>query len=553
MKRSIKYFLIIAALALAVCFVPVKGGSVAHAGVSRVKVASDDMFAEEISDRAWYVRGNIGHEYNAATGKGAIVFNENSTGGSARIISTAFADDLSDKGLYDCLSGSVTLNITALNGEFYVVFGLKEAFYSVGQDNCSAISFSASSGKIAVSVLNIEKTAKTVVKALPAPYSFGSDITLDFTVKADGKVSLSVNGTNHMNCDNAVPCYSKGYFGFAQSAASGVKILSANVVSASYDSPENAEVNETFEDGFDASRIFVNNNDAVAGYYSPEGMSCENGVLKFNNITSYGFVSTCYEFSNFALSFNIPHLQRAFEYDGEGKVVTPASNFFGVSVGAPLMNASHYAITEAVFMYFTPLYAGGKEKSLYLVLLDNYNVLAQIALEGELDFWAEENAYDIYGEEKTVNMKVEMTDGVLTCSFKWENEGENRYRTLISYDLGYTPLGYVQIHGQGYTASDILKNDSLPCSNFHIDNLKVINTDASPKTIQPEYVDNRMERGRDYDYIDAWNNRIKTVEAFETEEKNASGCGGFSGAGVFVSAALMGISAFTVRRKKDEK
>ena len=553
-KRNI--FVIISVLLFAFAAVAVTlsaGGNVAYAGVSKVEVASDKMFAEEISGQKWYVRGNVGHEYDQATGKGAIVFDKDTSGSSTRIISTAFADDLSEKGLDDCLSGSVSLTISALKGEFYIVFGLKEAFYSVGQDNCSAISFSDNGGRIAIKAVNIERTDKTVIKNLSVSLAYGGNITLNFTVKADGKLSLSVNGTNYINYDNAVPCYAKGYFGFAQSAGSSVRITAANVISACYDQPENAEVNETFDDGFDASRIFVNNNDSLSGYYMPEGISCEDGVLKFNNITSFGFVSTCHEFSNFSLSFDIPHLQREFEYDEDGNVTVPASNFLGVSVGAPLMNASHYAITEAVFMYFSPIYVNGKESRVSCVLLDNYKVLTQILLEGDLDFWSADKAYDVYGKEKTVNMKVEMCDGVLNCSFKWAGESDSKYRTLLNYDFGYTPLGYVQIHGQGYAASEIIKNGSLTCSNFWIDNLKVVNTDAAPRTFETDYVSNKMERGSDYNYIDTWNNRIKTVEAVEINDGGSSGCGSNIGAGMTAAIAFIGSAIFAARRKRNEK
>ncbi|MBP5467307.1 MAG: hypothetical protein J6Y43_07090, partial [Clostridia bacterium] len=459
------------------------------------------------------------------------------------------------QGLDDCLSGGVSLTVSALNGEFYVVFGLEEAFYGVGQGNCSAICFYDNGGNIAVKVANMEGETETAVKTLSAVLGYGDGITLSFTVKADGKISLSVNGTNYVNFDNTTACYAAGYFGFAQSAGSAVRITSANVYSAVYDSPVNAQVDETFDDGeFDASRIFTDNNESAVGYYTPEGVSCEDGVLKFNNITSYGFVSTCYEFSNFLMTFDIPHLQREFVRDGNGNVIVPASNFLGVSVGAPQKNVAHYAITQAVFFYFMPVYANGRTTGMTVVVLDNYKIVSQRGIEGENDFFSADNAYDIFGKEKTINMKVEMLDGVLSCCFKWANENESKFRVLLSVDLGYTPLGYVQIHGQGYNASDIVKNDSLPCSNFWIDNLKVANRDADPKTENPEYLSNLMQRGEDYDYIDTWNYRIKTVEAVDAD--GGSGCGsgiGAGGASFIAAVALAWATAFRVRRKKNEK
>ena len=160
------------------------------------------------------------------------------------------------------------------------------------------------------------------------------------------------------------------------------------------------------------------------------------------------------------------------------------------------------------------------------------------------------NAYDEYGRERTVNMHVVMEDGKLTCEFKWNNKS-TYHKILDEFDLHYTPYGYVQIHGQGYDATSISKNDSLAGSSFWIDNLKVANKDADANKINPESRSNLIKTDEDYDYVDSWNNRKKTVEAVE------SGCGSaidFSGT-IITLAVCLSIAAVlvTIRRKKNEK
>ncbi|MBO7368765.1 MAG: hypothetical protein J6U25_00585, partial [Clostridia bacterium] len=474
-KKNRIFLTVVLIIALFISAIPLAlSKSVAFAGESKLGVVTENTIKEKLSSANWNYTRNVKHEETA--GKGYIVFSASFTG-NERIVSTAYAADLRSLGLNDCWYGSISLKISELNGEFYVLFGLGSPKDTVTSGNFSAISFYDNAGEIAVKVINKNANAAPVtVKDIAATFAYNTTLTFDLTVRANGKVYLSINSTNYLNYDNASDCRAVGYFGFAQTAGSGVKITYAGdgLFTSVYDRPENANVDEDFEDGFDASRIFVNNNESRQGYYKPEGMYCEDGVLKFCNITSYGFVSTCYEFSNFTMKFDIPHLQREFVFDDDDNVVTPASNYwFGISIGSPQKNASHYAITQAVFILFTPRYVNNEPVGLSCQLLDNYNDVYHASLSDEDNFWLVENAYDISDRERTVNMKVEMADGRLICKFKWGDEVESKYRTIIDYDLGYTPLGYVQIHGQGYTATSILQNDSLAGSNFWIDNLKI--------------------------------------------------------------------------------
>lgn len=522
----------------------------AHAGVSEKVVASDASFDNAISGRIWRVLGNVNHE------KGAIVF-DGQGNASSQIVSTVRVNNLSDMGVDECVNGEVTLKINALGGEFYVAFGIDQAFKSMRSGTCSAISFYRDGESFKIKTVNIDRETTSLIEDFPAYYPFGSNIRLAFSVRADGKLFLSVNGSTAVDYDNALPFETEGYFGFAQSATSEVKITSANVYTGVYDSPKNANVDESFDDGtFDASRIFTNNNDSAAGYYKPEGVYCKDGVLKFENVTSYGFVSTCYEFSNFEMTFDMPHLQREFVYGENGEVITPASEFIGISVGAEQKNNSHIAITESVFMYFRNVkYVEGKPTKLYCVLLDHFKVLDDKYLSGGDDFWSLENAYDFYGKEKTVVFNIKMIDGVFTCAFKWAGESDDKYREVMRYDFGYTPYGFVQIHGQGSGAGDIAKNDGLTCSNFHIDNLKIINKDAVPATIEPDYVSNKIDMGEDYDYLDTWDYRSKTIKAI-TETESGGGCGAginASGFALCAFALTIAVAMLKARGKSDEK
>ena len=438
--KTDKYILLVVLIAAvafllsAVLLAPTE--KVAYAGASRVEIATDASFDEEISIGKWNVSGKVRHGIDGTTGKGVIEFDPTSSA-TTRIVSIVRADAMTGYGeLNDCINGSISLTVSELKGEFYIVFGLGFSFSAVGQGNCSAIAFYEKDGDIAVKVINIQgKDAngdlnKTTIKESDATFSYDERITVDFNAKTiDGE--SGANGRQYLNYDNDILCYAEGYFGFAQSAGSGVIITSANVYSATYDSPVTINVDEDFEGGeFDAARLFTNNNDSsAAGFYTPEGVSCEDGVLKFNNITQFGFVSTCSKFSNFEMTFDMPHLQREFVYDADGKVLLCASNFFGISIGAPLINNSHFAITQAVFLYFhVSGYVDGKPTGLSCALFDNYQLRTskRFADDADNNFWSVKNAYDSYGREKAVNMKITMTDGSLVCSFKWAGENSSK-------------------------------------------------------------------------------------------------------------------------------
>ena len=548
-SRMAAFILLLAVIA--VCFQ--SNNLSAHAGVSQKTIATDASFKEEIDGRTWEVLGNVNHEY------GAIVFDECGTA-SSQIASSVRANNLGEMGVEDCVYGKVTLKISSLEGEFYVAFGMDQAFLNMRSGSCSAISFSDKDGEVAVNIINVEGNSDTLVKAISNRFAYGENLKLDFTVKANGKLFLSINGITLANYDNAETFDADGYFGFAQSATSNLKITSANVYSGAYDAPENAEVNETFDNGeFDASRLFANNQEAAAGYYKPEGISCKDGVLKFENITSYGFVSTVYEFSNFEMSLDVPHLQREFVYGENGEVIMPASEFIGFAIGAEQKNNSHIAITESVFLYFRNIkYVDGKPTKLTYVLLDRFKVVEDRILSGGDDFWNIDNAYDFYGREKTLKFKISMIDGVFKCAFKWGGENDDKYREIVNHDFGYTPYGYIQIHGQGSGAADIVKNSGLTCSNFHIDNLVIKNKDSVPNVIDPEYVSNLIEKSEDYDYLDGWDYRTKTVKAISVSDNTAenSGCGAEvapSGAFAIISVIAAYVSLRIIRRKRNEK
>jgi hypothetical protein len=186
------------------------------------------------------------------------------------------------------------------------------------------------------------------------------------------------------------------------------------------------------------------------------------------------------------------------------------------------------AVAQSLFFYMMPVYVGGTPVSMSCVLLNNYTILKQSSVSGEKNFFSVQNGIDGSGNERIVNLKVQMFDGLLQIFVKYEGEPDNRYAKLFDYNLGYTPLGYVQIWGYGddfnYVQNNTANGYDSYCANFWIDNLKIENTDANGVTVDVGFQSSKLPYQSDFVYVDEWDNRAETI--FGADASEASGCNG---------------------------
>ncbi len=549
MKKSFirKGVLFLTGLILAV--VPFFGGisaTIAHAGRSEQQVVTEGMYKDELSNQKWYKSNDIKNQ------DGKIVFDKSSTNADSKIVSVVLANDLREMGIDTCINGTVTVKVNeALTGEFYVGFGLQRPYSAV--KSASAICFYDHSGTVGVKVENFAGENLGVVYTAQTTYAYNEEIVIDFDVFSAGSMYLKINNDVLLNHDNEKTVASVGYFGFGQSAASSVEVYNAEVRAASYDRPANSNVNETFSDGFNAAVLYSEG--GSSGYYTPEKVVCEDGVLKFTNVTATGYISTKYEFSNFTMTYDIPHIQRVAQKDAEGNIITPATNWMGVSIGCPAIKTnSAVAVAQSLFFYMMPVYVNGEAISFSCVLLNNYSILKTASVSGEKNFFAVENGLDGDGNERCVNLKVQMLDGVLQVFVKYSGEPENRYGKIFEYNLGYTPMGYVQIWGYGddfnYVQNNMANGLDSYCANFWIDNLKIENKDENGITVEAGYQSSRFPEQPDYVYVDEWDNRSETI--FGAAAPETSGCGSSLSIGSAMLALLACGVAFIKRGGKRE-
>lgn len=505
----------------------------AKAGMSTQHVINEEMYKEELSNQKWYYTRDILHQ------DGKIVFDKQSTTEESKIVSIILANDLREMNIETCINGTVTVKVNeSLDGEFFIGFGLTRPYSAV--NSASAICLYDNGGEIGVRVKNFTGENAGVVYEGQTTYAYGEELVINFDVFSVGSMYLSINDTTLLNHDNEKSVFSNGYFGFGQSAASSVEIYNAEVFAASYDTPTNSNFTETFDDGFNANLLYSEG--GSNGYFTPENVVCEDGVLKFNNVTNTGYISTKQEYSNFSMSFDIPHIQRQAVLDADGNVTTPATNWMGFSIGCSTVKTnSSVAVAQSLFFFMMPTYVNGKSVSMTCTLLNNYKQLKSVSVSGEHNFFATENGLDGEGKERTVNFKLEMIDGVLTVYSKYENDPVNRFYKMFEYDLGYTPLGYVQIWGYGddfsYVQNNIAAGRESFCANYWIDNLKLENRDENALLVEVDFKSSKFPTQDDFVYVDRWDNRAETLYAADAPE--TSGCG----SSVSLSAAALALVA----------
>ncbi len=520
--------------------------TIASAGKSEQKVVTLDMYKDELSNQKWYKTRDIQHE------EGKIVFDKEFTDEDSKIVSVVLANDLREMGIETCISGTLSVKVNAtLEGEFYIGFGLDRPYSEA--NSASAICLYDMDGVIGVKVENFDGDELGVVCTANDGYAYGEEIVIDFDVYSVGSMYLKVNNDVLLNHDNEKKVYTSGYFGFGQSAPSSVEIYNAEVRAATYDTPTNANVNETFSDGFNNALLYSEG--GSGGYYSPQSVVCEDGVLKFKNVTATGFISTRYEFSNFTMNFDLPHIQRQAELDADGNVITPATNWLGVSIGCSTIKAnSTIAVAQSLFFFIMPQYVNGKAVAMNCTLLNNYNTLKTTSVTDSHNFFAPENGLDGNGKEITVNLKVEMIDGVLRVYCKYENDPVNRFFKIMEYDLGYTPLGYVQIWGYGddfnYVQNNMAQGLDSYCANFWIDNLRVENADSNPNLVEVDFVSSKFQEQKDFVYVDEWDNRMETLS--KADAPSSGGCGSSISLGAITLCTLLGGAYMLAKGGKKE-
>ena len=557
---------LLAAVLFAALFVPIRTITV-HAGLDRTVVSDANSITNEIDLAVFRVDAASTSLY-AENGKARFAAATKDYPVTKMTFRTR-VDNNREYGveqLFD-YSAVFAINDVAADAVFALTFGMPRVNMDYSAEDSESLFFSVKevegAKRLAFSVA--ERTTsgdRTLVEerafVYPQP-QLCEEFTLKLKVKTDNTADILLkSGAEEVKFKGID--FSVGGNGFVGMFAKGnvnAYVRDVNfIVYSEYSAPENVDFTETFEHGgVDCYNKNLIHTEAKASAMPDSSLSVRDGALVFNNAGN-GFVATKYMYSNFELNFDITQLQRRAEYNADGSLKNVISGFFGVSFGVRETGyVDHVWNTRFLLFQSFPFeedydrtkpYTGKTKYQLGEYLSTTRISVNPDKAKGEIDLWDEEIDRR---ENKTVNIRISLIDGVFKLFMKYE--GEEWKKPVLEYDYGFTPLGYIRIWTYGGTALPAKGAAYARAGTFAIDNLCVKNMDAeSAKNTLPDpgFASNIREQTPDYNYVTKPDPNDLT---FGESAAASGGCGAAAGtAGTVVALAAISAAAVAVRRKK---
>lgn len=527
----------------------------ASAGTSTVNIVKTEYFEENLSSSYFYSTSGV------VSKDGQIVFTDKSTKNTF-LNAKSRVNNLAENGIEDCIDLSTQMKVSSIEQgkKWGYSFGLDKMYSKSFTANTTFVYILNDSGTYKYGIENYNKTAKaqTILEPTEFPKGFfavDKNFIFSIVIKSDGAISLKSDGVELYNNKDA-NCFTEGYFGLAQTGNSQLAITKLTVTGTYYEVAENAGmITEDFDDGeFNKNLWSCTGHN---GYLQPSSLSITDGVFRFEN-TSEGIFTTNHMYSNFQLDFDITDIVREAVWNEDGSLKYPISSWIGIAFGRTNNNMSSGDAVKQTPMirfeanrsdYVTPA------KSTTAVLSSYGRVVRNVTMSGDRNLWGEEVV-----NNRSYNVRIKMVDGL--CELFGKFEDEETYTRLISYELGYTPLGYIQFWSMGFadfTTGTYAPGDIMQ-GNFSIDNIVLQNLDVNPNIIQVDFVSNIPKVPADYEYVDPWNDaylleNTLTDETIKIEKETVTkGCysqislGGISGMCIVVGLALVALK----KEKKHE-
>ena len=310
------------------------------AGASDI-VIDKDSFATELNSAVWNDRdGDVEVE------RGVLIFTEESTDTTSLVTKTnAKVSEKHD----ELITVDVTMQLTKLpeKGKFVLALGLPSIESALGDDGNIEIAFE-NNGRLQVDVVAYEDGEEVVLSEPKACGSIGSNIKVKAVISNKGVLTLMVNGKEA--CQKELPFSGEGRVGFLQTGSCAAKISDLRIVSHKYDTPENTNIFEDFEDGYMNTNVLTHNVFIRNAKYAPSRCFVDevdgNKVFRFQNAGDFYF-GTLYEYSNFQLTFDVIDMQREDILDEVGNIITPRNPHVCVAYGSEAADYTDYGYVQS--------------------------------------------------------------------------------------------------------------------------------------------------------------------------------------------------------------
>jgi len=476
-----------------------------YAGISPVIVSEADSLIKGLDPSVWYYTSS-----GISVSGGSIVFDQNSTSANTRIASRKKMYNLASIGTKEAFSANITMTINHIPEErkFGLMFGLSIPAENAGVVGSSMMYFTvpnSDAGIVYLGFSNYTATGEQIVLSSHAldesNVSLGTEFEFVLTVKSDGGIKVDIGDAVVYKNDNADAAI-EGYFGFGQiggDEATSASINSASVIGYQNSTPENTDYGESFSN--DAFNTNYYSTRSKKGYLQPSYQSVENNALMFRNVAT-AFISTRLDFSNAVLDIDIPYIQREAEFDTEGKLSVPISTAIGIAFGAESSNTAGTSAPILIELGSANASPTVKSNATRVTVRENRTKKEVFTLPDEFHLWSE----DIVAG-RTINVRVYSLNGKIHLYLKYSNQ--TGFTHVFSYDLGYTPLGKIQVlsNGTDILSGGYLESDNITQGNFSISYISVGNLDDNAKKIIIEYKYSAGVKPDDYIYENTWDNR----------------------------------------------
>ena len=412
---------------------------------------------------------------------------------NSRIVTRNAINELADADLDKFFTLNMTLKIDEVpEGKvFAFAYGLESIIAPYGSDDSAGLWFTVSEEQVLCGFSVFGNGEESVMAESTVVGEIGKPIDIVFKVNTEGDISLNLSGIPVAAFDKpGVQAVRSGRVGLVQTGKCAVSVTDFSVEYFANARPDNFNALATFDDdNFDM-------NHWTAGATNRGGMELrqeiENGAFLYRN-TQDAYFGTKQKYSNVAVEFEIPYIQRTPEYK-DGKLLKTVSAGITVAIVADVQKTTAGAARYAV--EFAPSGAGPEipaEKTLLKLYQGGVEKL-RLTLSDKFDLWS------IANEGKTFGVSVRFIDGVLSTYLK--TDGERGFTKLAELDCGKTSeTGYVSIVG-GWALATGWRG------NFSIDNVSTFNLDldgtAAGKVISaPVSIPHKPD---DYPYEDSWDN-----------------------------------------------
>lgn len=428
-------------------------------------VVNNASFEKELDSTKWNAPNA-----DVQVENGKIVFTKDSTA-ETRLITRKGATKTE---YYDELFNTtyiLKLNTLPADQKFIVAYSLLTAESYAEEAGNFEIVFTNNGGvKATVRVFGDDGTEQVLVDKANCGVKTGSAFTINVNATKDMKTKVVVNGKTLYNA--VAPISVEGRMGFLQTGGCAAEIQKVDIISHSYERPENGNIVEDFESGSMDKNTLTSTMTRSLGFF-PSGIFVEeyNGsnVLMFRNV-SQGFFGTRYQYSNFEVSFDVPYILRKNEVDEDGNVSALAHGNFVLGIGDESNVYSNYGYQQAAeAIVFAPdritSMAHGKS-----------GVVVDLPGKGYYD----------QQKNESYSVKVTMIDTQVKVYVKALKA--TTYDEVLSYKVGQaTPLGYIHIWSTGL-------------SNFAIDNFKLKNLDKDANVLDLKYEAATIKPEADWEY-----------------------------------------------------